>query len=222
LGLAGIYFFLLYNFRQKLKIQNIRNRIAADLHDEVGATLSSIVISTKLIEKRLAIDPTAVQPILDTIKNDSKETIQSIRDTVWALNPENDSIEQLIEKMKAFAYQILTAKDIALGFENQIKIDNSLKITMEQRRNVYLIFKEAINNIAKHSEASTVLVNLSTQKEGIELLISDNGKGFDTSENHAGNGLKNYQTRAAQNLLLFAIKSEIDKGTQIRVVIPEI
>jgi signal transduction histidine kinase len=222
LGIAGVYFFLLYNFRQKLKIQNIRNRIAADLHDEVGATLSSIVISTKLIEKRLSIDPTTIQPILDTIKNNSKETIQSIRDTVWALNPDNDSIEQLIEKMKAFGYQILTAKDIAFGFANHINLDKVPKITMEQRRNVYLIFKEAINNIAKHSEATTVLVSLSAQKEGIELVISDNGKGFDTTESHAGNGLKNYQTRAAQNLLLFTLKSEIDKGTQIRVVIPEI
>ena len=117
---AGIYFFLLYNFRQKLKVESIRHRIASDLHDEVGATLSSIAISTKLVAKKLGQSQPNILPILAQIKADSEDSIQSIRDTVWTINPENDSTEQLLEKMRSFALQILVAQDIALSFDNQI------------------------------------------------------------------------------------------------------
>jgi Histidine kinase len=90
---AGIYFFLLYNFREKLKVETIRQKIASDLHDEVGATLSSISIATRVVQKKLGSNTNGLSPILEQIKTDSEDTIQTIRDTVWAINPANDSVE---------------------------------------------------------------------------------------------------------------------------------
>jgi signal transduction histidine kinase len=218
---ATIYFFLLYNFRQKLKVEHLRNQIASDLHDEVGATLSSIAIAARVVEKKLDKQSPDLQLILDQIKSDSNNTIQTIRDTVWTLNPHNDSLPQLVEKMRSFAAQILTAKDVALQFENNLEETRSAKISMEQRQNVYLIFKEAINNIAKHAEATKVNVELEIENGELRMRIADNGKGFDSTQTHEGNGLKNFKKRAEASFIDFKMASEIGKGTQITLIVPE-
>lgn len=218
---AAIYFFLLYNFRQKLKVQAIRYRIAADLHDEVGATLSSIAISTRLAQKKVGDSRPDVQSILDAIKADSEETIYTIRDTIWAINPDNDSPEKLFEKMRSFAFQVLTAQDIALNYDNRITVDKSLKMSMEQRRNVYLMVKEAVNNIAKHSGASKASLQISRTDDGIGLVISDNGCGFDLAAGFEGNGLKNFRTRADESFITLTIESAPGRGTELRMLVPE-
>jgi signal transduction histidine kinase len=219
---AGIYFFLLYNFREKLKVETIRQKIASDLHDEVGATLSSISIATRVVQKKLGNQANGLSPILEQIKTDSEDTIQTIRDTVWAINPENDSVDLLFEKMRSFALQILTIQNIALDFKNEYQHAKSLKMSMEQRRNVYMMYKEAINNIAKHAQATKVNVLISKANEGFKLAISDNGKGFDCKENHEGNGLKNFQKRAEESFMEFKMKSEIGKGTELEMVVFEV
>ena len=220
--IGAIYMLFLYNFRQRIKVEHIRNRIAADLHDEVGSTLSSIAISTKVAQKRLGNIAPDIEALLDTIKTDSEETINTIRDTVWAINPYNDSLEVLFERIRSFAFQILTAQDIALTFENQLPKSASLKISMEQRRNVFLLIKEAIHNIAKHSEASKAVIKITGTKESVFIHISDNGKGFDKNQTFEGNGLKNYQRRANEGFLFIVVDSEINVGTTIEVEIPVI
>jgi Histidine kinase/Y_Y_Y domain len=219
---VAIYFFLLYNLRQKVKVQAIRNRIATDLHDEVGSTLNSIAIFSRLVEKKTDKKNLEIMSLLDKIKTNSEETISTIRDTVWAINPDNDSVDLLFEKMRSVAYQILTAEGITLNFVNKIEENKSLKMSMEQRRNVYLIFKEAINNIVKHAQATEVNVGIERKNNEIKLSINDNGKGFETNNDFEGNGLKNYQKRANEGFLSVSLSSEIGKGTAIEVLIPEI
>ncbi len=218
---AAVYFALLYNFRQKLKVESIRQHIASDLHDELGATLSSIAIATKLVEKKLSNTTHDLQPILDQIRFDSEESVQTIRDTVWAINPLNDSIEQLFEKMRAFALYIFTVKDIALQFDNTANTKVGAKISMEQRRNVYMIFKEVVNNIAKHSDATKVQVSISQDDKGLKLEISDNGKGFDMEENYEGNGLKNFRKRANESFIDFEMQSTQGEGTKVEMLVYE-
>ena len=219
---VAIYFFLLYNLRQKVKVQAIRNRIATDLHDEVGSTLNSIAIFSRLVEKKTDKKNLEIMSLLDKIKTNSEETINTIRDTVWAINPDNDSVDLLFEKMRAVAYQVLTAEGILLNFENKIEENKALKMSMEQRRNAYLIFKEAINNIVKHAQAAEVNVGIERKNKDIKLSINDNGKGFDTNNDFEGNRLKNYQKRANEGFLSISLNSEIGKGTTIEVLIPEI
>lgn len=219
---AAMYFFLLYSFRQKLKVQAIRYRIAADLHDEVGATLSSIAISTRLVQKKMGDSRPDVRAILDTINADSEETIYTIRDTIWAINPDNDAPEKLFEKMRSFAFQLLTARDMALDYDNQLVATKRLNMSMEQRQNVYLIAKEAINNIAKHSGATKATVRVSHADDGICLLISDNGVGFDAEAGYEGNGLKNFRSRAAASFINLNLTSAPGQGTQLTLHIPEL
>ena len=219
---AITYFWNIYNLRQKLKVQTIRNHIAADLHDEVGATLSSIGISIRTIEKRLGKNEPEVAKTLAQMKSATDETNRNLRDTVWSINPENDSFEKIFERMSNFAYQILQDKDMLCTIDNQVDLSKPFKISMEQRQNVYLIFKEAVNNIAKHSEATKVNISMKREKNGILLTLEDNGKGFNIADNYDGNGLKNYRRRASESFIDFDIKSEVGKGTVITLLIPEL
>ncbi|MFN8357942.1 MAG: histidine kinase [Spirosomataceae bacterium] len=220
---AGVYFFLLYNFRQKLKVQHLRNRIAADLHDEVGATLSSIAIATKVVEKKLKpTERTELLPILNQIKQDSEESIQHIRDTVWTINPDNDSLPQLFEKIRSFALQILQPQGITLEFLNGVSPAKVFKMSMEQRRNVYLIIKEAVNNIAKHSAATLAVIEISEQPEGIHIVVTDNGKGFDLHQQTEGNGLRNFKKRATESFMELDLRSVVGQGTTLSLLVIEV
>ena len=207
----GAYFFSIYNLRQKIKVEEIRNRIAADLHDEVGSNLNSIAIFVELLRKK---SPQELNPILDRITSNSKESVQLMQDTIWAIQAKNDDFQKFMLKMKGFATQILGAKNISLTFDNQI-ISNKNLFTMEQRKNAYLIFKESINNIVKHAQASKTNVKIWSERNQVFLLIEDNGIGFDTNENFEGNGLQNFEQRAEESDMKIKINSEIGKGTSI-------
>lgn len=210
-----IYFWFLYDFRQRMKVQEIRQRIAADLHDEVGANLSSITFFVELLRKKLTKSENELNPLLERISKNSQESASLINDTIWALNPEYDSFEKLAEKMKGFASEILAARDIALTFQPipEIKFDFSI----DQRRDVYLIFKEAINNAAKHSQANQVLVKMAEIEGALEISVEDNGIGFDACRVYEGNGLKNYNHRSRSGEAKVKVESKPGQGTTIRI-----
>ncbi len=216
-----MYFFFLYHFKQNLKVQAMRNRIAADLHDEVGATLSSIAMATNMVQRKLG-QATEVNDLLTNIRADSEDSIQIIRDTVWTINPDNDAPEKLFEKMRSMAFQMLAVREIRVEFENAVRNVKGLKISVEQRRNVYLMFKETMNNIARHSAARHVSVRISETAEGICIAIEDDGGGFDPGKPVEGNGLRNLRNRAAGSFIDFAIDSAPGKGTRISMVVPEL
>ena len=219
---AITYFWNIYNLRQKLKVQTIRNHIAADLHDEVGATLSSLGISIRTIQKRLGKNAPEVAETLERMKIATDQTNLNLRDTVWSINPENDSFDRVFDRMSTFACQILQDREILCTIHNEVDMTKPFKISMEQRQNVYLIFKEAVNNIAKHSDATKANITMKREKEGIRLTIEDNGKGFNIANHYDGNGLKNYRRRAEESFIEFDIKSEKSKGTVISMLIPEL
>jgi nitrate/nitrite-specific signal transduction histidine kinase len=207
----GAYFFSIYNLRQKIKVEEIRNRIAADLHDEVGSNLNSIAIFVELLRKK---SPEALNPILDRITSNSTESVQLMQDTIWAIQAKNDDFQKFILKMSGFATQVLGAKNISLTFDNQI-VSNKNLFTMEQRKNAYLIFKESINNIVKHAQASKTDVRIWSENNQIMIRVEDNGIGFDTNENFEGNGLQNFEQRAEECDMTIKIDSEMGKGTTI-------
>jgi nitrate/nitrite-specific signal transduction histidine kinase len=207
----GAYFFSVYNLRQKIKVEEIRNRIAADLHDEVGSNLNSIAIFVELLRKK---SPEDLKPILDRITSNSTESVQLMQDTIWAIQAKNDDFQKFMLKMKGFATQILGAKNISLTFDNQI-VSNKNLFSMEQRKNAYLIFKESINNVVKHAQASKVKVKIWSENNQIIIQVEDNGIGFDTNENFEGNGLQNFEQRADECDMKIKIDSEIGRGTSI-------
>jgi hypothetical protein len=209
-----IYLFILYDFRQKLRLQGVRNQIAADLHDEVGSNLNSIAIFVEVLRQKASPD---ILPILDKIIENSKESVTLMQDTVWTINPKNDSVEKLFERMRSFASQYLANVGIPLDFVIEADL-KKVNFSMEQRKNIYLIFKEAINNIVKHSQASKASVLILKVDDKLQITINDNGKGFDKSIDFEGNGLNNFRNRAEEAEIECLIHSEINKGTNIEII----
>lgn len=205
------------NIEQEKEIekQKIRNRIAQDLHDEIGSNLSSISLMSELIQDNENIDAEASEKIkrIHTVANGST---QSIRDIVWLTNPSSDSVKDLIAKMKEVADN--TLGKFNLNFDYPIDVSEIILLP-ETKRNLFFIYKEALNNIVKHAEAKNVEIKLLVEKGSILLSIKDDGKGFSPSDNVPGNGLKNIRSRANEINAELKFESNPGKGTIIELIV---
>lgn len=220
--LAGLALFLVlaffvyrsYRNSQQLKLQLLRNKIATDLHDDIGSTLSSISIFSQMAQQQSK----EVIPMLETIGENSRKMLDAMADIVWTINPENDQFEKIILRMRNFAYELLGAKKIDFEFLADEDVAN-MKLSMDVRKNLYLIFKEATNNMVKYSDANKALFSIKGEKNNLTMLIRDNGKGFDTGRSTNGNGLKNMKKRAEEMGAYFTIDSKPGAGTTIELKI---
>jgi signal transduction histidine kinase len=213
-----LYFWILYDFRQRMKTEQIRQRIAADLHDEVGANLSSITFLVESLRKRLNGSHENVKDLLERISSNSTESATLINDTIWALNPAYDNFDKLLERIKSFASGLFSANDIAFMIENNLT-QSQFELSIEQRRNLYHIIKESINNIIKHASATKVFLRINESENGVKISIEDNGVGFCTETEYEGNGIKNYKIRALGEEIKVEVSSEIDVGTKVEVML---
>lgn len=198
--------------RRIKQLQKIRNRIADDLHDDIGSTLSSISIMSELAKAK---SPEALQ-LLISISESTSTVQENMSDIVWAIKAGNDRFENVVSRMNLFAAEILDSKNIALNFTSDASLSAS-KLTMEQRKNCYLFFKEVINNAAKYSDAQKVSVSISQKDHHIEMSIRDNGKGFDTTSVFSGNGMSSLKKRASELNADFKIMSNLDEGTLVQL-----
>jgi len=173
----------------------LRSKIARDLHDDVGSTLSSLHMVSALAIKKIIDDPGKTKELLEKITESSKRMTGNMQDIVWAVNPVNDSFAQIIARMQKFAAEMLELKNIELYFEADGKI-KSLKLPLEYRGDLFMIFKEAINNVAKYSNAHHTWISLYKNNKNFFLEIKDDGVGFDVMNIAKGNGLRNMQERA--------------------------
>jgi len=198
---------------------SMRSHIARDLHDEIGSTLTSINILSKISGQHFEKDQDKAKGMIDEINEQSQHIQQSMSDIVWAINPENDKVENMVVRMREFLAHTLEPKNITIDF----KFDEAAtkeSLTMQQRRDFLLIFKEAINNIAKYALCKNVNISLIRQNANIELMIADDGIGFDTTTITSSNGLKNMKARAAALNGEIKIDSTIMKGTVIQLKVP--
>ncbi len=213
-----LYFFYLDKSRQTLRVETVRNQIASDLHDDVGANLSAIKNFTELLQFKLDKGKSiASLGLLNKVKMNLDETIERLQDTVWAINPLNDSIAELFEKMEDHSSSILACKGIELDYLNSHKPEDGIFLDMEQRYHLFLMYKEVINNVIKHSAASLVKVRVYVEEKTLMLKIQDNGKGFSPTEKSKGNGLRNLQSRSKNNFVALDIQSAPDQGTEINI-----
>jgi len=202
---------IIRNKRQK-QLQNIRNSIAHDLHDDIGSTLSSISIMSELAKAK---SPDAL-PLLTSIGESTAAIQENMSDIVWTVNPQNDQLENVINRMSLFATEILDAKNIELEFTSDETLA-ACRLNMKQRKNLYLFFKEAINNATKYSEASKVIVNISRKDHYLNMCIKDDGKGFDALSVVNGNGMNTMRKRADELNGHFNISSGINAGTLVQL-----
>ena len=201
-----------YRTRQQLKLQTLRNKIASDLHDDVGSTLSSISMFAQMAQSQSK----EVIPALETIGESSRKMLDAMADIVWTINPENDQFEKIIMRMQSFAFDLLGTKKIDFEFDADDDVAN-YKLSMEAKKNLYLIFKEATNNMVKYAEASKAMFAIKGKKEKLTMMISDNGKGFDATKEFSGNGLKNMKRRAIEIGARLLVDSMPGSGTTIKL-----
>lgn len=197
--------FLMFNqYKLKKKLQqqevlaNQRRHISADLHDDLGSTLSSMSIYSEAIKNKLKHNENEkAMELVQRIGDNARETISSLNDIVWSLNPVNDNGEKLFSRMESFASALLVSKEIQLSFKTDPAL-HALEYSMEAKQNLFLIFKEIINNCAKYSQAKNVSVLFS--KSGLKMImeIIDDGVGFDVTYNSQGNGIRNITQRTEE------------------------
>lgn len=200
--------------KRQSELERMRQNIARDLHDDIGSTLSSINIMSKL-----AMQQNDNTGHLQKISTYSSRMMETMSDMVWSINPVNDSVEQMLAKMKEFAGEMLEPKNIQYEFvyDNSVR---EIRLDVEKRKSLFLIFKEAINNIAKYSEATQVFIRLNFATGILHMQVQDNGKGFDANISTSGNGLKNMAARAHAIKGKWTQLTEPGKGTSIAIEIP--
>ena len=214
---TGIYALFRYRLVQKIKFFEIRNRISQDLHDEIGASMSGINLLSQMAVEKLQHDkPKEAAEYLFKVKNYSQDVIEKLSDMVWIFNPQNDSIEKLLVRLKSFAISLAATKNIKLHFKTD-KASEAINLTIRQRKAIYLISKEAMNNTFKYADCNNIYYNLSSNGSKCRLKIQDDGIGFIRTEKISGNGLKNMQARADEIGASFNIQSEPGAGTIISV-----
>lgn len=179
---------------KKQAVEKERNRIATDMHDDLGAGLSRI----KFLSERLKFQhqSTPISSELNKISAYSDEMAEKMGEIVWALNQRFDSAGDLVAFCRAYASEFLAEKNIALQFQSDVEGDRVLN--GETRRNIFLAIKEALNNIAKHSGATEVQMQMKVAK-GLYISIADNGSGFDIEKLRPfANGVENMKKRMAE------------------------
>jgi signal transduction histidine kinase/ligand-binding sensor domain-containing protein len=226
-GAIGGLTFAAYRYRvaQLLALERMRTRIATDLHDEVGSSLSQIAILSEVARLRLPRNGQpdaagAVEP-MEKVAVTSREAVDAMSDIVWAINPQRDQLSDLTQRMRRFASDTLTARDIRLRFHAP---EQDLSLDAEVRRQVFLVFKECVNNIARHAEATEVEIEFALADHHLSLRVWDNGHGFAETApepgQNGGNGLLSMRRRAQELGGRLEVSSGNGDGTTIRLEAP--
>jgi signal transduction histidine kinase len=189
---------VLHNLRVRriVELEQVRARIAADLHDDIGSTLSSISVFSKLAEEETQQNAPGTAQIVRRIGTSAQATLESLDEIVWLVKPGNDSVESIVVRIREYATQLCEAAGIRFVMQSPCHL-NHLRMTLEDRRQLYLIAKEAIHNVVKHSACSAATMVLEVRGRELSLRIQDNGKGFVPERPGDGDGLDNMQRRAS-------------------------
>jgi signal transduction histidine kinase len=200
------------------ELEQVRRRIAADLHDDIGSSLTQISIFSEVLQQRIDKTNERVSEPLEFIASSSRELVDAMSDIVWAINPNKDFLSELSGKMRRFASDVFTARNIEFTYAAASSADIALGANL--RREVFLIFKEAVNNIVKHAACNRVEIELNIENSEIRLSLRDDGRGFETAHQNGGHGLVNMNARANGLGGKLEIASGKTSGTIITLVVP--
>ena len=194
---AAVYRLHRYRVARLLDLERVRTRIATDLHDDIGSSLSQIAILSEVASRQVdRAHPKLAEPLAD-IAGISRELVDSMSDIVWAIDPERDHMEDLVHRMRRFASDVLSPRDIRLVFQPPAE-EQDLPMGADLRRQIFLIFKEAVHNVLRHSGATEVTVDFRVEHGWLTLRVADNGGGFDFARDHDGHGLRSMRERARE------------------------
>lgn len=213
-----LYAFYRIRRQQRARLEKIRDRIATDLHDDMGSTLSSIRIFSDVARNQLNGSQPQVVPMLDKISDNASQLSDNIQDIIWTIKQDHDKLEDLVTRIREFGLKLCDAKDISF----KVQISDSFrtsKLDLEQRRNLYLIFKECLNNAIKYSNCTVIQLFITQQRRHLKMVIEDNGSGFSEQHIAKGNGLNNIRKRAMEINGQASIESAPGKGTRIDILV---
>ena len=212
-----IYYISTLRYRNLLAIEKVKSKLAADLHDNVGAGLTEISILTEIAAAQIEDTADKSSLKLKNISEIARQLVDNMSDIVWVVNPQRDSLHDLIVRLKDFYSDFLSQTGVAFKTSNIDKIKN-IKLHMDYRQNLYLILKEGINNAIKHSNCKKIELKTNLRGEFLELTISDDGKGFDSLKSSMGNGINNMTERAKKIGGRIKWISSPEKGTSITFI----
>jgi ligand-binding sensor domain-containing protein len=192
LGVSSIAGIVTLRYQHLLSIERLRTRIAADLHDRIGSGLTEISILSEVHAKSQEKAPA----MLNKVGNIAKGLLDNMSDIVWLINPRQDSLLDLLIRLKDGYEDVLSCLGITLHTE-QLKSVESVHLSMEYRQNLYLIMKEALNNCLKHSQCQQISLEARVEHKRLSVTLRDDGQGFYNDRTGQGNGLFNMQHRAA-------------------------
>jgi len=213
---VSLFAYVLYRYRvaRLLELERVRTRIATDLHDDIGSNLTRISLLSELAKQQ-----SGNGKLLGSIADIARESVASMNDIVWAISPQHDRLIDLTRRMRQHAEEVFTLRNIRLEFNAPLS-DADIQLPVGTRRDVLLIFKEAVNNAARHSECSKVAIDFSTDHHALHLGITDNGRGFDMRSESEGHGLRSMARRASTLGGELTIDSRPEEGTTVRFALP--
>ena len=217
-GLARAVY--LYRVRRLLELANIRTRIATDLHDDIGANLTRIALLSEVAQQQAVAGTVAPRNFLPAIADIARESVASMNDIVWAVSPDHDRLLDLTRRMRRHAEELFSQREIELNFHAP-DAEQDLQLSVGVRRDVLLIFKEAVSNAAKHSACDKVEIAFHNDNARLLLSVSDNGQGFaPENSNGEGQGLRSMTRRAQALGGNLTIASRPGQGTTVEFTMP--
>jgi ligand-binding sensor domain-containing protein/signal transduction histidine kinase len=207
-----------YRMLRILELERVRTRIATDLHDDIGANLTRIAILSEVARQPHDADERLDTP-LSSIATIARESVASMNDIVWAISPERDTLREVVRRMRHHAEEVFESRDIELALDLPDAAE-PVKLGVDVRRDLLLIFKEAVNNAARHSRCTRASIVLRDAGSRLMLEVSDNGNGFDAAADHEGHGLASMHRRARRLGASLEISTTPGAGTTIRLAMP--
>lgn len=206
-----------------LALERVRARIAADLHDDIGSSLSRIAILTEVARRKVPAGE--ADALLGEIAETARSLVGSLSDAVWSIDPREDDLRHAVARMRMFATDVLDGKGIAWTFDAPPEPDARLE--PETRRELFLVFKEAVTNVVRHSGARSAALRLDLLGRSVTLEVADDGRGFDSRPAHdldsslrRGRGLVNMKVRARRMGGSLIVESMPGEGTRLLLDLP--
>ncbi len=207
-GLLLLYGGYRYRLSSLLQVERTRQRIADDLHDDIGARMSSVALLLDMASKD------GCKQVIDRARAVVREVNSDLRDTIWFVDSDNDDLLSLVDRMKQSLRSQLPDTQLNMNIPESLL---PVRLEMSLRRNIFLMFKEVIHNIHRHAEACVVELKIHMENRNLVITVRDNGKGFNPEEVQHGRGMETLKRRAQASSLSWHIKSEPGEGTEVQI-----
>ena len=217
--MASAYMLHRYRVARLLELERVRTRIATDLHDDVGASLSQVAILSEVTREQIRRGSPGALDTAGQIAETARSMLDSMSDIVWSIDPRRDDLSSLVQRVRRFASDVLDGRGIPWSFDAPDDLAG-VYLSPEQRRQVYLVLKEAIHNAARHAGADRVAIRISVAERRLNGSVADNGSGIRESNCQQGYGLTSMKTRVADLGGVLRIDSRPGEGTEVGFHVP--